>query len=78
MNDKCKKKILKALYKEWMSRDKVSAVDIISWLNNPENNLELYAGIMNALYNSKYYRYYIPFRAFIYEHIYPRKKIIEG
>lgn len=73
--EKWKKKIIKQMFKQWMSRDKVSAVDIISWLDNPKNNLEIYAGMMNCLYQSKWYRFYIPVRAFIYERIYPRKKI---
>jgi len=73
--EKWKKRILKTIVKEWFSNDKVSAVDIINWLNNPKNNLELYAGIMACLYGSKWFRFYIPIRAFIYEKIYPRKKI---
>ena len=73
--EKWKEKIIKQMFKQWMGRDKVSAVDIITWLNNPANNFELYAGMMKCLYRSKWYRLYIPIRAFIYEKIYPRKKI---
>lgn len=59
--ERWKKKILKEIYKQWMSKEQVSADDIIRWLNNPENNLELYCGVLNCLYESWYFRYYIRF-----------------
>ena len=57
--DKWKKEILKAIYKQWIKTNGVSAQDIIKWLQSPENNFELYSGVLGCLYESWYYKYYI-------------------
>ena len=54
--EKWKRKICKEIHKQWMSKEKVSADDIISWVNNPQNSLEIYSGVMNCYYKSLYFR----------------------
>ena len=54
---KWKKRIYKAIYKGWMSREQVSADDIIRWMTNPENLFELYQGTLNCFYNSPLNRF---------------------
>ena len=62
------------MYKQWMSRQQVSADDIISWLNNPANCLELYSELLKCLYKSWYFRFYSRFKCFIYEHMFILEK----
>ena len=46
--EKWKKKILKAIYRQWIKADGVSAGDMVGWLNNPDNCMELYSGILDC------------------------------
>lgn len=76
--EKWKKKIIKQMYKQWWSRDKVSAEMILQYFCNPKNNFEIIDELFKCLYRSPRYKFLIPIYCFIYERIYPRKKIIEG
>jgi len=49
--EKWKKKIIRCMYKQWMSKQKVSAEDIIKYFNNPKNSAELYQSLLNELDN---------------------------
>jgi len=57
--DKWKKVILKEIYKQWIKTNGVSCSDIVKWLQMPESQFEIYDGIINCLYESWYYKYYI-------------------
>ena len=57
--NKWKKAILKEIYKQWIKTNGVSAQEIITWLQLPENNFELYQGVLDCLYQSWYFKYYV-------------------
>jgi len=71
--EKWKKKIVKQMYKQWMSKQKVSAFDIMSYFNNPKNSLEVYGLMLKELENSYYWR----FRYFIEKYVFRFKHIEE-
>ena len=71
--EKWKKKIFKAMYKQWWSRQKVSAEDIVGYFNSPKNNFEIYQGLLNIMYNSWYFKYYVPLKFFIIEKVLKKK-----
>ena len=74
--EKWKKKIIKQMYKQWFSKDKVSAEMIVQYFCNSQNSWEIIDEMFKCLYRSPRYKFWIPIWGFIYEKIYPRKKII--
>lgn len=48
--EKWKKKIFKAIYKQWMSKQKVSYNDIMAYLSNPENEMEIRQNVLKLFY----------------------------
>ena len=69
--EKWKRKIIKQMYKQWMSRQKVSATDIVSYFNNPKNCLEIYQYLINEVENDWYWklRYFIEKNIFRFKHL---------
>jgi len=53
--EKWKEKICKEIHKQWMSKEKVSLNDIISWVNNPQNNADIYSGVMECYLKSLHF-----------------------
>ena len=76
--EKWKKKIIKEMFKQSMTKQKVSFYDIQLYFSNPNNSLELQSEFFNCLYRSWWYRFIVPVWGFCYERIYPRKKICKG
>lgn len=50
---KWKKKILKAIYKQWR-KEYISAQEIVMWLNDPKSTTEIYQWMLD--YDSSGYR----------------------
>jgi len=57
--DKWKKEICRSIYKQWSKTNGVSASDMVKWLQLPEHQFEIYQGVLDSLYESWYYRFYI-------------------
>jgi len=78
--EKWKKKIIKMMYKQWMSKEKVSAEDIVKYFSNPKNRYEIYQGMLNKVYSSPYFkiRYCIEKYVFRFKHIEKEEKMTIG
>lgn len=71
--ERWKKKIIKKMYKQAMSKQKVSFYDIQLYFSNPNNIIEVQHEFFNCLYRSWWYRFIIPIWGFIYEKILRKK-----
>ena len=69
--EKWKQKIIRQMYKQWMSKEQVSAEMIIQYFCNPYNNLEILQAMINEVDKSPYFklRYYIEKYVFRFKHV---------